>query len=190
MTSSKDALRSQMRALRARLAAASPQAAEALAAHLPAALLKAVTVAAYHPFRNEIDPGPLLDRFAAAGAVLALPVTPARDSADGLTFRVWRDGAELKPGHFAVHEPHPDEPLADPDIVLAPLLAFDRQGHRLGYGAGHFDRTIAELRARKSVLYVGLAYAGQELAELPAEAHDQRLDAILTEKGYRAVRKD
>jgi 5-formyltetrahydrofolate cyclo-ligase len=179
-----------MRALRARLAAAGPQAAEALARNFPSELLRPVVVAAYHPFRNEIDPGLLLDRFCAAGATPALPVTPPQGSDEGLTFRIWRDGATLRPGHFAVHEPHPDEPVVDPDVVLAPLLAFDAAGNRLGYGAGHFDRTIADLRARKSILYIGLAYAGQEVAALPSEAHDQRLDAILTEKGYRAVRKD
>ena len=179
-----------MRALRARLAAAAPRAAELLAEAAPAELLRPVVVAAYHPFRNEIDPGPLLDRFCAAGATPALPITPPPGSDQGLTFRVWRDGADLRPGHFAVHEPHPDEPVVEPDIILAPLLAFDAAGNRLGYGAGHFDRTLKELRARKTVLYVGLAYAGQEVAALPWEDHDERLDAILTEKGYRAVRMD
>ncbi|HEY9216874.1 MAG TPA: 5-formyltetrahydrofolate cyclo-ligase, partial [Phenylobacterium sp.] len=71
-----------------------------------------------------------------------------------------------------------------PDLVLAPLLAFDRRGHRLGQGAGHYDRTLANLRAAKPVWVVGLAYAGQEVEEIPAEPHDQRLDAILTETGY------
>jgi 5-formyltetrahydrofolate cyclo-ligase len=190
MTTSKTDLRARMRALRARLAAASPQAAEALADHCPAALLEPVTVAAYHPFRNEIDPGPLLDRFIAAGARATLPVTPPRGSPEGLTFRLWQDGASLRPGSFAVHEPGPEAPLAEPDIILAPMLGFDRTGHRLGYGAGHYDRTLAELRARRPIVFIGLAYAGQELSDLPFEPHDQRLDAILTEKGYRAVRKD
>lgn len=179
-----------MRALRARLAAASPRAAEMLAQGAPAELFGPGVVAAYHPFRNEIDPGPLLDRFCAAGATPALPVTPPKGSDAALVFRLWRDGAQLRPGHFAVHEPHPDEPVVEPDIILAPLLAFDGAGNRLGYGAGHYDRTLKELRARRSVLFIGLAYAGQEVAALPSEPHDERLDAILTEKGYRRVRKD
>jgi 5-formyltetrahydrofolate cyclo-ligase len=71
-----------------------------------------------------------------------------------------------------------------PDLVIAPLLAFDRKGGRLGQGAGHYDRTLANLRALKPVFVLGLGYAGQEVAEIPLEAHDQRLDAILTETEY------
>jgi len=87
-----------------------------------------------------------------------------------------------------------DEPLkfervdgsghATPDLIIAPLLAFDRAGGRLGQGGGHYDRTIEALRARGPVFVIGLAYAGQEIEAVPCEPHDQRLDAILTEIGY------
>ena len=93
----------------------------------------------------------------------------------------------------------PDAPLtfatsdgaaASPDLIIAPLLAFDRTGGRLGQGGGHYDRTIEALRARGSLFVIGLAYAGQEIDAVPREPHDQPLDAILTELGYIEVRKD
>ena len=78
-----------------------------------------------------------------------------------------------------------------PDLIIAPLLAFDRAGGRLGQGGGHYDRTIAALRARGPLFVIGLAYAGQEIEAVPRmKPHDQRLDAILTEIGYIEVRKD
>jgi 5-formyltetrahydrofolate cyclo-ligase len=190
MTSDKPALRSRLRALRDHLAAANPIAAHALAALCPVELLRPTIVSAYQPFRNEIDPAPLLARLVASGARIALPVTPPKDAPGPLTFRLWTTGAALAPGHFAVHEPGADAPEVDPDIILAPLLAFDAEGNRLGYGAGHYDRTIQALRLRKSIRYIGLAYAGQEVASLPAGPHDERLDAILTETGYRVIRED
>jgi len=85
---------------------------------------------------------------------------------------------------FGIPAPGPNAAEVLPDIVFAPLLAFDRLGGRLGQGAGHYDRTLAILRARQPVFVIGLAYAGQEIAAVPMDAHDQRLDAILTETGY------
>ena len=87
-------------------------------------------------------------------------------------------------------EPSPRAETLEPDLVVTPLLAFDRAGARLGYGQGHFDRTLEALRARRPVFVLGLAFAGQEVARVPAEPHDQHLDAILTDTGYIAVRKD
>lgn len=177
-------LRARMRALRSQLAGQNPGAAERLSLPLTPRI-----VAGYQPFRDEIDPLPLMLKLAAAGARLALPVTPPRDQPSPLTFRAWAPGEALERGGFGVHEPTAGE-VVTPDLVLVPLLAFDRRGHRLGYGQGHFDRTLESLRAKGTVTAVGLAYAGQELPELPAEPHDQALDAILTEKEYIPVRKD
>lgn len=189
--SAKSALRLEMQALRADLAAAAPGAGEQAAAHLPAGLLgRFAVVGGYHPFRSEIGPAALLQRFAAAGAVIALPVTPPRGSASPLSFHRWSEATALNRGHFGVHEPSPDAERLEPDLLVTPLLAFDRRGARLGYGQGHFDRTLEDLRARKAVFVLGLAFAGQEVARVPAEPHDQHLDAILTETGYIAVRKD
>ncbi|HEY3812391.1 MAG TPA: 5-formyltetrahydrofolate cyclo-ligase [Caulobacteraceae bacterium] len=163
-----------------------PAAGEALAAAFPDDLLpKAGQVAcAYWPYRTEIDSRPLMARLAALGVRIALPVTPPKGSDEPLIFRVWSDGDRLAPGHFPVHEPHPDTEIVEPDLVLVPLLAFDRTGHRLGYGAGHYDRTLARLRGLKPVRAIGLAFADQALERLPAGPHDQRLDGILTERGY------
>ncbi len=184
MSDPKSDLRDRMRVLRTALAAATPEASQRLT--LP---LSPRIVAGYRPFRDEIDPLPLMLKLAATGARLALPVTPPRDQPLPLTFRAWTPGDALTAGGFGVHEPTGGE-VVIPDVVLVPLLAFDRRGHRLGYGQGHFDRTLETLRANGAVTAVGLAYAGQEVPVLPDEPHDQALDAILTEKGYIEVRKD
>ena len=143
-----------------------------------------ITVSGYWPFRSEIDPRPLMQRFARAGARFALPRTPEKGAAESLRFHVWRAQDALHPSAFGVHEPHPDAELIEPDIVLVPLLAFDRTGARLGYGAGHYDRTLERLRAMKSIRAIGLAFAAQEVEQVPTNAHDQPLDAILTERAY------
>ena len=85
----------------------------------------------------------------------------------------------LAPGAFGIHEPLDIWPRATPQILLVPLLAFDAAGHRLGYGGGFYDRTLALLKAPA----IGIAYAGQQTEKLPAEEHDARLNAVLTEKG-------
>ena len=123
-------------------------------------------------------------RLAAGGCLLALPCTPRRGSEGGLVFRLLREGDVARPGGFGVHEPPQDAPAVTPDLVLVPLLAFDRTGARLGYGAGHYDRTLPALAARPGFRAVGLAYAAQEVERLPAEPHDHPLDGIATERAY------
>jgi 5-formyltetrahydrofolate cyclo-ligase len=122
--------------------------------------------------------------FARAGARIALPVTPPKGSDAPLTFRLWDAADQLAPGHFPVHEPPAHAPQVEPDLVLVPLLAFDRRGHRLGYGAGHYDRTLARLRALKPVTALGLSFSAQGVEVLPAGPHDQRLDGVVTERGF------
>jgi 5-formyltetrahydrofolate cyclo-ligase len=177
----KTALRAQLRALRRRLAAESPDAAQQAAAQWPHARFdKRATVALYHPTGSELDPTPLRARLTAGG--VALPVAASRHGA--LVFRLHRTGDALVPDALGIPAPGLDAAPVLPDVVVAPLLAFDRRGGRLGQGGGHYDRTIANLRRMKDVLVVGLAYSGQELPDIPMEPHDQRLDAILTETGY------
>jgi 5-formyltetrahydrofolate cyclo-ligase len=171
-----------LRALRRRLAHESPDAAARAAALLPLKHLpRPGVVGAYHALGAELNPQPVVDRLLAAGWRLALP-TATHD--EPLAFRAWRAGEPLVPDAFGIPCPAPDAERLDPDLVIAPLVAFDRRGGRLGQGGGHYDRTLANLRARKPVFILGLAYAGQEVDEVPAEPHDQRLDAILSETGY------
>lgn len=185
-SAAKRALRIQAAARRDAAFAASPVAALTLSAWAPRALVErpGLIVSCYWPFRSEIDPRPLMQRFARAGATLALPGTPAKGSDAPLRFHLWTADEILHPGAFGVHEPHPSAQTADPEVLLVPLLAFDRIGGRLGYGAGHYDRTLERLRAIKPVLAVGLAFAAQEIDAVPMDAHDQRLDAVLTERGF------
>ena len=117
---------------------------------------------------------------------MALPVTLDRETP--LVFRLLTQEAE--PDAFGIPAPPPTAPEVMPDLVIAPLLAFDRRGGRLGQGGGHYDRTLANLRAAKAVFVLGLGYAGQEVERVPMGPLDQRLDAILTEIGYSEVRKD
>jgi len=183
----KTALRRRMRALRRRLAEAAPDAPRRAAALAPLERLAAfAVVGAYHPQGSEMDPGPLAERLAEAGAALALPVAARREAA--LEFRLWSPGDPLAPDAAGVLSPTGAAPAVRPQLVIAPLLAFDRRGGRLGQGGGHYDRTLQNLRAAGPVFVLGLAFAGQELAAIPAEPHDQRLDAILTEAGYIAAR--
>ena len=177
------------RAVRRRLGREAPDAAALAVGHLPPPFLtRFKIVAGYLPLGGEIDPQPLLRAFAEAGARLALPAAEALDAP--LAFRAWREGDALAPDAVGVPSPLADAPHLAPDLVIVPLLAFDGLGARLGQGGGHYDRTLAALRARRPVFALGLAFAGQEVASLPAESHDQALDAILTEIGYIQVSKD
>jgi len=155
-------------------------AAAAVAARgLPFAIAPATVVAGYSPIRSEIDPRPLMQNLAAGGAVLALPVIVGSDRP--LQFRAWSDEAKLRRGRLGILEPPPEAAELAPDVLLVPLAAFDRSGHRIGYGAGHYDRTLGELRRWRPITAVGLAFAVQEIANVPALAHDVVLDYVLTD---------
>jgi 5-formyltetrahydrofolate cyclo-ligase len=147
-----------------------------------AADLAAKTVAAYWPIKDEASPLLLLEALAAQGRATALPVMAARDAP--LVFRRWRPGEPLHDVSFGLKEPAADAPMIVPNLVFVPLVAFDRHGYRLGYGAGFYDRTLAKLRAKGVATAVGLAYALQELPEIPAESHDQKLDYVLTDREW------
>ena len=178
-----------MRRLRSGLSKENPNAAVVAAAHLPVERLAgAHMVAGYHPQGAELDPLPLMRRFADAGARLALPAATAAEAP--LNFRVWTEGALLEPDAFGIPSPGERNPEVRADIIIAPVLAFDRRGGRLGQGAGCFDRTLAQARAEGGVFVIGLAFAGQEVDQVPTGALDQGLDAILTETGYIEVRKE
>jgi 5-formyltetrahydrofolate cyclo-ligase len=155
-------------------------AAQALAARpFPIDIEPGIVVAGYAPLRSEFDPRPLLAALAARGARPALPVIVGRDQP--LLFRVWSPGAPLLRGPLGILEPLPDAPLVIPAILLVPLAAFDRAGHRIGYGGGYYDRSLAELRRSGPRLAIGIGFAVQEIPAIPALAHDARLDLVLTE---------
>ncbi|MBI1250712.1 MAG: 5-formyltetrahydrofolate cyclo-ligase [Alphaproteobacteria bacterium] len=178
----KSALRDRLAQVRADAERATPDAAERIAAGLIAALApKPAFVAGYVKFRTEIDPLPAMRQLASRGARLCLPRTPARATDAPLDFRAWSEGDALERSAFGVMQPLPTAPACSPDVVLAPLLGFDRSGARLGYGQGHYDRTLASLRQARSIVAVGLAYAAQELPSAPREPHDEALDWIVTE---------
>ena len=149
--------------------------AEALLAHHTPA--PGAIIAGYWPMGAEMDPRPLMLALAAGGHALALPVTPPRGRP--LSFRAWAAGAALRAGPLGTSEPAGGDECR-PDILLVPLLAFDRAGRRLGYGGGHYDRTLAALPGAKAI---GIAYAGQEMPEVPAGPQDFRLPLIATEAG-------
>jgi 5-formyltetrahydrofolate cyclo-ligase len=155
-------------------------AAEAIALRgLPFAIAKGVVISGYSPIRSEIDPVPLMQKLASAGARLALPSVTARGHS--LIFRAWSPGERLMLGALGIPEPSPAAAEVVPDVMLVPLAAFDRLGHRIGYGAGHYDFTFAHLRKMRPVVGVGLAFAAQETRAIPALSHDVAMDYVLTE---------
>lgn len=184
MPASKEQLREQAQSIRERCARAFPDAGTQLSRHRPATVPAGLVVAGYVPVRFEIDPGSLMQSFLEAGATLVLPATDPGGADERLQFRRWQPGETLVPGYVGVPEPAPDAQAIVPNLILVPLLAFDRAGRRLGYGGGYYDRSLAALRADHTIFAMGVAYAEQEIPEVPTESHDQRLDAILTETGY------
>ena len=162
-------------------AAERQQAAETIAARaFPVAVPPGAIVSGFMPLKSEINPLPLLRKLAAAGAQLALPVVDGKGKP--LIMRGWTFGGPLASGVWGIREPMADAPKVDPDILIVPLLAFDRRGHRLGYGAGYYDMTLTALRARKPIVAVGIAHAAQEVDTVPITPRDARLDLVLTER--------
>lgn len=158
-----------------------PDAAQAAARHFLDAvpLEPGQVVALYWPIRDEIDCKPLLTRLVDSGQPVCLPVVLGDE--EPLELRLWEDGQPLYPSGFGTLAPAETAPIVAPDIVVIPLLAFDRLGTRLGYGKGYYDRTLANMQTKP--LLVGYAFAAQELDFIPREAHDMPLDMLITEAG-------
>lgn len=194
----KAALRKSAAKMRAALAEAEADAAERLAAQ--AGILATLAgplaeeteeagssqpvIAAYLPIRSELSPLPLVGALAAIGMTTAMPVTPA--PGNPLSFRAWGLGEALAEGPYNTKQPPPELPEVTPDVILAPMLAFDDAGWRLGYGGGFYDRTLAGLRAAgRRVVALGIAFDGQQVDSVPTGAYDMRLDGVLTPSGLR-----
>jgi len=183
MTIAIEKSRARLQAKQRRLKAHHPARALELLAHYPALKFHGLTIGGIWPLPGEIDTRPLQNNLAAMGETLSLPCTPKKGHP--LTFRAWSPGDKLKVGPYQTREPYPDQAVIYPDLVFVPLLAFTRRGERLGYGGGFYDRTLQALRQRGEVFACGIAYNAQEAVTLPTDKYDVRLDAILTETGFR-----
>lgn len=166
--------------LRAEAAAA---AAQHFFAGIPVA--ESEVVAAYWPIRDEMDVKAVVARLMDAGQPVCLPVVLGDEQP--LELRLWQDGAPLYEAGFGTLAPSEDAPRAEPDVILMPLLGFDKHGTRLGYGGGYYDRTLAALHKRPRL--IGFAFALQEVDHIPRDAHDVPLDAVVTEAGVRTFEK-
>ena len=144
------------------------------------ALHDGVAVSGYWPIASEIDVMPLLRELATRGHRIALPAVAGKDRP--LVFRDWRDGDDMADGPFGIREPLASAAGIEPRIVLTPLLAFDRDGYRLGYGGGFYDRSLAVLRRARPTLAIGIAWAAQEVPAVPHDRRDQPLDWVATER--------
>jgi len=157
------------------------RAAEIIAARVfPVAVAAGAIVSGFSPMKSEINPVPLMRQLADVGVQLALPAVAGKGKP--LIMRAWTFGEPLAAGVWGIREPKSEAPEVAPDILIVPLLAFDRRGHRIGYGAGYYDLTIAALRARKPITAIGIAFAAQEIDAVPNTPRDARLDYVLTEK--------
>lgn len=136
-------------------------------------------LAGYMPMRTEIDPLPAMS---AHQGIVGVPVIMG--AGQPLRFREWSRGCAMVPGEFGALIPA-EGAWVEPEVLIVPLVGFDARGYRLGYGGGFYDRTLEGLRARGKVLAVGFAFAAQEMAEVPIEPTDQKLDVMVTEMGVR-----
>lgn len=184
----KAALRKTARAARTRAAAAADGGASQFFTESIYALArarKASVVSGYWAIGEEIDVRPALSALLDVGVTVSLPVMGEKEAP--LIFRQWRPDSTVDHRLWGIYEPRADAPQVRPDLVLVPLLAFDATGGRLGYGGGYYDRTLALLRADggPAILACGIAFAAQEVAQVPCEPYDMRLDAVITEAGLR-----
>ncbi|MEM7679640.1 MAG: 5-formyltetrahydrofolate cyclo-ligase [Pseudomonadota bacterium] len=144
-------------------------------------------ISAYWPKGRELDTAPILERLLEDGFTCALPVM--QDKTLVMNFACWVERIAMRRGRFDIMEPDSKDYI-EPDILIVPMLAFDRRGYRLGQGGGYYDSTLADLRARRDILAVGYAYASQAcLFNLPTEDHDQKMDLIITPQGVHDFRE-
>ncbi len=170
-------------ALRKMAHAAHSETAPLMLASLPFPIQPTFTrkiVSGFYPYQSEIDTRPLLGKLAGEGWTTCLPIVLG----DGLPleFRRWAPGAPTIKGVWGIPRPPEDAELVEPDVLIIPLLSFDRKGFRLGYGGGFYDRTLEKLRARNNSIAIGVGYAAQEVAQVPIGEHDQALNYIMTER--------
>ena len=181
----KAALRLKARATRAAiLNSSSSGAAKAVAEHFFSTVPLKTTdiVAGYWRIKDEMDVQPILIRLMDSFQPVCLPVVIGEDMP--LELRLWEQGTPLYEAGFGTLAPSELAPQVEPDVIIMPLLGFDSRGTRLGYGGGYYDRTLEKLSKKPRL--IGVAFAAQELDNIPREAHDVPLDAIVTEQGARS----
>jgi 5-formyltetrahydrofolate cyclo-ligase len=137
-------------------------------------------ISGFFPYQSEISLLPLLTLLHGAGWTTAMPVVMG--PGQPLIFRSWAPGEPVTPGIWEIPVPLETAAEIQPDVLLVPMLAFDRGGYRLGYGGGFYDRTLEKLRKAKPVIAIGVAYSAQEMPEVPHGPHDQPLDWVMTEE--------
>ena len=164
-----------------RKAAHGPKATQAAGEHLLGLLMphKGKVIAGYMAIRTEINPMPAMAAMAAFGPVVVPVIT---GKGQPLKFAQWEPGCDMVEGAFGAYVPA-TRVFLEPEVMIVPLVAFDNAGNRLGYGGGFYDRSLEGLRAKRPTLAFGYAYGAQEATDLPIEATDQPLDAIVTEGG-------
>jgi 5-formyltetrahydrofolate cyclo-ligase len=183
-TADKKALRTEARAGRAKLAHACPDFGETIARYADDLPVSArATVGGYRALPGEADPSALMESLRSRGCELAYPRVHMKGQP--LWFHAPVEHEPWVPGAFEILEPRSDWPRAYPLVLLVPLLAFDAEGYRLGYGGGYYDRTLAQFRLERPILAIGVAFAGQEVDQVPRDASDQPLDSLVTELGLR-----
>jgi len=184
IVTAKALMRKDAASRRAALMSEQPKAPQHLAG-FAAALIESFGVgvyAAYLPIRSELSPIALVGELVAAGMTTVMPITPEPENP--LSFHQWATGMPLAEGPYGTKQPPSANTKIDPDVILAPMLAFDAGCWRLGYGGGFYDRTIANLRDKeRDVRVIGLAFSGQKVAAVPTGPYDMALDAVLTPEG-------
>lgn len=177
----KKLLRKSAAAVRAKAYGEAPDAPAMLARNVAevAAKLTPGWVSGYLAFGEEMDVLPAFEKLIDAGWRCCLPVVTGK--AQPLEFRAWSPGDPLEDGVFGTRHPATGAAPVTPDLLLVPMLAFDRAGYRLGWGGGFYDRTLAGLRERGNPVAVGVGYAAQEVDGVPRAGYDARLDWVVTE---------
>lgn len=182
MTESKSTLRAQQRALLASLCAAQADDADLICHAAATYLQRFASIAFFQPLADELSPLPLAATLATTGTIIAMPRVIAKNAP--LVFHRWQTDDRLVPDALDLRAPQPNALTVMPALIVAPLLAFDRTGNRLGRGGGYYDRTVSQLRAAgHSFAYAGFGFAEQQVPRLPAEPHDARLDFVITPAG-------
>ncbi|MCF6200162.1 MAG: 5-formyltetrahydrofolate cyclo-ligase [Hyphomicrobiaceae bacterium] len=180
----KSQLRQQMKTQRGEIdAAGAKEAASAVIEQLKPFLAskKRWQIALYHPLHSELDALPLARFLSEQRVRLSLPVIMSRD--EPMIFRPWQIDELLVSAVHKIKVPPNKGLSATPELIIVPLLAFDKNGYRLGYGGGYYDRTLAQIRGERRVIAMGLAYDFQEVNSIPVGPHDQHLDYLLTPSG-------